>query len=86
MLFCIGLSALTGVIFGLVPALRATRPDLMGALKDEQVSLGQSRRFGLRNLLVVAQVTICMVLLICSGLFLRSLYSARNIDTGLHAS
>ncbi len=82
MLFSIALSAFTGVVFGLVPALRATRPNLTGALKDERVSIGQSRRFGLRNLLVVAQVAICMVLLVCSGLFLRSLYSAGNIDTG----
>jgi predicted permease len=82
MLFSMALSALTGVVFGLVPALRATRPDLVGALKDERVRPGHSRRFGLRNLLVVAQVAICMVLLICSGLFLRSLHSAGNIDTG----
>ena len=82
MLFCIALSTLTGVVFGLVPALRATRPDLTGALKDERVSSGDRGGFGLRNLLVVAQVTICMVLLICSCLFLRSLYSARNIDPG----
>jgi len=82
MLFCMALSALTGVVFGLVPALRATRLDLVGALKDERVRLGHSRRFGLRNLLVVAQVTTCMVLLICSGLFLRSLYSARGIEIG----
>ncbi len=83
MLFCMALSALTGVVFGLVPALRATRPDLTGALKDQRGRTGLPRRFGLRNLLVVAQVSICMVLLICSGLFLRSLDSARNIDTGL---
>jgi predicted permease len=82
MLFCTALSALTGVVFGLVPALRATRPQLTGALKGERMQLGQSRRLGLRNLLVVAQVAICMVLLICSGLFLRSFYSASNIDTG----
>jgi predicted permease len=82
MLFCMALSALTGVVFGLVPALRATRPDPVGALKDEPLQFGRSRRFGLRNLLVVAQVTICTVLLICSGLFLRSLYSATRIDTG----
>ena len=82
MLFSMALATLTGVAFGLVPALRATRPDLTGALKDERVSIGQSRRFGMRNLLVVAQVAICMVLLICSGLFLRSLYSAGNIDLG----
>ncbi|MGH9629502.1 MAG: ADOP family duplicated permease [Bryobacteraceae bacterium] len=82
MLFCMGLSALTGVVFGLVPALRATRPDLVGALKDQRAWHGQSRPFGMRNLLVVAQVTICTVLLICSGLFLRSLYAARNIELG----
>ena len=80
MLFAMALSALTGVVFGLVPALRATRPDLTGALKDERAASDRSRRFGLRNLLVVAQVAICMVLLICSGLFLRSLSSARNIE------
>jgi predicted permease len=82
MLFCMALSGLTGLIFGLVPALRATRPDLVGGLKDEQAQIGPSRRFGLRNLLVVAQVAICMLLLICSGLFVRSLSSARNIDPG----
>jgi predicted permease len=83
LMFCTALSMLTGVVFGLVPALRATRPGLVGALKDERVRLGNSRRFGLRNLLVIAQVTICMVLLICSGLFLRSLQSSRAMDTGM---
>lgn len=82
MLFCIGLSALTGVLFGLVPAIRATRQQLTGALKDDRASFGGSRRFGLRNALVVTQVTICMVLLICSGLFLRSLHSAAKTDPG----
>ncbi|HWB95961.1 MAG TPA: ABC transporter permease [Bryobacteraceae bacterium] len=82
MLFSIALSAVTGVVFGLVPALRAARVDLVGGLKDQPVRLGQSRRFGLRNLLVVAQVTVCMVLLICSGLFLRSFSSARHLATG----
>lgn len=81
MLFCMALSAFTGLVFGLVPALKATRPDLVGALKDES-ALNRSRPFGLRNLLVVAQVTICMVLLICSGLFMRSLRSAQNMDVG----
>jgi macrolide transport system ATP-binding/permease protein len=75
MLFSAGLAALTGVIFGLAPALRATRPNLTTGLKGE--------RFGLRNVLIVAQVAICMVLLVCSGLFLRSLQSAGGIDTGM---
>jgi predicted permease len=82
MLFSTALAAITGLTFGLVPAFRATRPTLVGALKGEPLQFGQSRRLGLRNLLVVAQVAICMVLLICSGLFLRSLYSAGHIDTG----
>ena len=80
LLFCMALSGFTGVVFGLAPALRATRPELVGALKGE--CLGRAWRFGLRNILVVAQVAICMVLLIGSGLFLRSLQSAYNIDPG----
>ena len=83
MLFSVALAVLTGVIFGLAPALRATRPGLTGALKDERVYMGGSRYFGMRNLLVIGQVAICMVLLICSGLFIRSLRSAGNIDTGM---
>lgn len=82
LLFSIALSVLTGVVFGLVPALRATRPDLTGALKGGGEPLAHLRRFGLRNLLVVAQVAICMVLLISSGLFLRSFDSARNAVLG----
>jgi predicted permease len=86
MLFSMSLAVLTGVIFGLAPALRATRPDLTGALKDERAHIGPWRRFGLRNVLVVAQVAICMVLLVCSGLFLRSLQSAGKIGTGMSHS
>ena len=81
--FSIALSCLTGIIFGLVPALRATRPDLTGALKNERTITGPWRRFGMRNGLVVAQIAICMVLLVCSGLFLRSLQSAGAIDLGM---
>lgn len=81
-LFCIGISALTGIVFGLVPALRATGFSLTGALKDEHNGTGSMRRFSLRNALVVAQVAICTVLLICSGLFLRSFHNAGNIHPG----
>jgi predicted permease len=83
MLFSAVLATLTGVIFGLVPAVRATRPDLVGALKEGNGAFCRSRLFGLRNILVVAQVGICMVLLVCSGLFLRSLGTAANIDIGM---
>jgi hypothetical protein len=63
MLFSAVLSAVTGIVFGLAPALRATKLDVASAMKDN--------KFGLRNGLVVAQVSLCTVLLICSGLFLR---------------
>ena len=81
--FCIGLSLLTGVVFGLAPALRATRPDLVTDLKADGRGSAAVDRFGLRNGLVVAQVAICTLLLLCTGLFLRSLQTARGLDTGL---
>ena len=83
LLFCAGLSIVTGVLFGLVPALRATRPDLVTDLKSDPRVMARAHRFGLRNGLVVAQVAICTLLLLCTGLFLRSLQSARGIDIGV---
>ena len=82
MVFSMALAAFTGVVFGLAPALRATRPALSGALKDESRRPGGSRLFGFRNMLIIAQVVICMMLLVCSGLFMRSLASARHLETG----
>jgi predicted permease len=69
------LAIFTGLLFGIAPALKATRADLNTAMKE--------RRFGLRNILVVTQVTFSLVLLISAGLFLRSLGSAASIDLGL---
>ncbi|MEJ7617877.1 MAG: ABC transporter permease [Pyrinomonadaceae bacterium] len=82
--FALGLSVLTGIFFGIAPALQASNPDLVHALKDEAVTLAgkDSRRFNLRNLLVVAQVALSLVLLIGAGLFLRSLRHAQSIDPG----
>jgi predicted permease len=82
LLFCVALSIMTGVVFGLVPALRATRPDLISPIKEQPSRPGRSRRFGLRGLLVMSQMAMCMVLLICAGLFLRSLRAAAGIDIG----
>jgi predicted permease len=81
--FTAALSVLTGIVFGLVPAFRATRPDLVGILKDQGGAVGSFRRFGMRNLLVVAQVTLSLVLLVGSSLFLRSLQNASSIDLGM---
>lgn len=81
-LFSTALAVLTGVLFGLAPARRATRFSVAGALKDDP-AFGRAKAPGLRALLVVGQVAICTLLLVCSGLFLRSLRAAANIDTGL---
>jgi predicted permease len=82
LLFTFVQSLLTGVLFGLVPALRASRPDLVSALKDESFADGRARHLSLRNVLVVAQVALSLVLLIAAGLFLRSLRQAQAINPG----
>jgi predicted permease len=79
----VGLSLLTALLFGLAPALRATRPDLVGALKNEPAVYGRGRRLGMRNTLVVVQVALSLVLLVSAGLFLRSLQNASSIDIGM---
>jgi predicted permease len=81
--FTFGVALLAGLLFGLVPALQATKPQLVPALKDLPSTIGSRyRRFGLRNVLVVAQVAISMVLLVGAGLFVRSLIAAQEIDPG----
>jgi predicted permease len=77
------MSLLTALLFGLAPALRATRLDLVGALKNEPAVYGRGRRFGMRNALVVVQVALSLVLLASAGLFLRSLQNASSIDIGM---
>lgn len=76
------LTPVTALLFGLVPALRATRPDIATVLKTGPGDAGRSRRFGMRNALVVVQVAASAVLLVAAGLFLRSLRNAASIDIG----
>jgi predicted permease len=84
--FTAALSLLTGVLFGLVPAWHSARPDILPVLKDETYAAGQSgRRFNLSNALVVAQVALSLVLLLCAGLFLRSLQRLQSVDPGFDA-
>ena len=81
--FTMALSLLTGIVFGLAPALQSSRPDLLPSLKDESYSPVQSRRrFTLRNLLVIAQVALSLTLLIGAGLFLRSLWEIQSAPPG----
>ena len=84
--FTLLLSVLAGIIFGLVPALQASKHDLVPALKDHSQQLGDRRRmFSLRNALVIGQVALSIVVLIGAGLFLRSLNHARTINPGFDA-
>lgn len=84
--FTLLLSVLVGIIFGLVPALQASKHDLVPALKDHSQPLGDRRRmFSLRNALVIGQVALSIVVLIGAGLFLRSLNHARAINPGFDA-
>jgi predicted permease len=71
----------TGLVFGLVPALQASRPDLVGALKREAAS-GRGRAGRTRRIFVAGQVALSVVLLVSAGLFLRSLQQAAAIDAG----
>ena len=77
---------IVGVLFGLLPALHATRADLTESLKDGQSGAGGGRRFGdTRRLLVVAEVALALVLLAGSGLMLRSLGNVLAVDQGFAA-
>ena len=79
--FTFGISIFTGIVFGLAPAIQASRVNLVMALKSED-SRGGARRSRLRTVFVTAQVTLSVVLLIGAGLFIRSLQRATTIDPG----
>ncbi len=79
--FTLLLALTTSVAFGLAPALRSSKPELVPALKDE-ASIAGFRRSRLRSALVIAQVSVCLVLLISAGLCVRSLLNAQSIDPG----
>jgi len=79
-------SLVAGIIFGLVPALQASKPDVVPVLKDEASAFGHRHTlFSLRNLLVIAQVAMSLVVLVAAGLFLRSLRNAQAINPGFDA-
>ena len=80
------LSIVTGLLFGLAPALHATRVDIAPALKDVRAaeSSRRSRRFSVGPTLVVAQMALSLLLLVSAGLFGRSLSSLHAIETGFN--
>ncbi len=85
LLFTLALTVLTALIFGLVPALRASRPDLWTTLKDTIGSVtGAGGTLFLRKGLVAAQVALSFLLLFGAGLFARSLHNLKATDSGFH--
>ena len=82
--FTTGLSVLTGLIFGLVPAFHSSRSVLVDSLKEGGRGTGESaRRNPVRSVLVVAELSIAVVLLICAGLLIQSLWRLQNVRSGL---
>jgi putative ABC transport system permease protein len=79
--FTFGISLLTGLLFGLVPALQSSRPDLNDALKEGARGSSSGHRM-VRNLFVVAEMALALVLLIGAGLMLRSFSQLHQVKTG----
>ncbi|MGA9670593.1 MAG: ABC transporter permease [Terracidiphilus sp.] len=83
--FTLLVSILTGILFGLAPALQASRTDpKRGLYEGGRTSTGSARQGKLRNALVISEVSLACVLLIGAGLMLRSLLNQVNEDTGFH--
>ena len=80
--FTLGVSVLTGILFGIVPALRASRPSLYSALSSRTPGAGDPARVRTRQMLVVAEVALALTLLIGAGLLLRSFANLRSVDPG----
>jgi putative ABC transport system permease protein len=82
MLFTFLISALTGCLFGLIPALQVSKPDLNESLKEGGRGPATMRQ-GVRSVLVIAEVALALVLLVGAGLLIRSLFAVRNVAPGV---
>ena len=85
-LFAIGIGALSSVLFGLFPALQASRPHLVDVLKEGGRSGGGAKSQRVRSLLVVAEVALALILLIGAGLMMRSFMKLQQTDLGMDPS
>jgi putative ABC transport system permease protein len=84
LVFTLGLSLLTGLAFGLAPALAASRPDLNATLKEGGKSPAGFHRRGLRSALVIAEIAISLALLVGAGLMVKSFLRLINTDPGFN--
>lgn len=81
LVFTLGVTILSGLVFGLAPALRSARGDIVAPLRDDSAR-GGVRRGALGRALVVGQLSLSLVLLVCAGLFIRALGEAAHVDPG----
>jgi len=84
LLFTLGVTLATALLFGTIPAFRATKLRLIDSLKDGRGQSDAPAKGRLGTALVVSQVALSLVLLVGAGLFLRSLLNLTNVDTGFH--
>ena len=84
LVFTLIVSIATGLVFGLAPAWHSSNPDVVPVLKGDAAAAQRGKRtaFGLRNVLVVAQVALSLVVLVCGGLFIKSFRKAQTMDPG----
>jgi predicted permease len=82
LVFTSALAALTGILFGLAPAMRSSQVNLSETLKEGGRSLAGSGHHRLRNLLVITEVALSLVLLICAGLLIRSFIRVQQVEPG----
>jgi putative ABC transport system permease protein len=86
LLFTVAVALLTSLVFGLVPALRASKPNLSEFMKEGRGSAGGGAHQRLRSALVVLETTLGLVLLVVAGLLLRSFNRLLSVDPGLNPS
>jgi predicted permease len=85
-LFTLGLAIATGLVFGLLPALQISKPDVVSALKEASGRSGTSSRHKrIRSVLVVTEMALALVLLVGAALLIRSFLGLRSVDPGLDA-
>jgi predicted permease len=86
LVFTLGVSTLTGILFGLFPAIAASRPDLNSTLKESSNRSGTGfRQSKARSLLVISEISLALVLMVGATLMIRTFLALRNVNPGFHS-